>query len=107
MSSNIIFRRSISTLIPPKIVSAKQIGSQPNAKRVSNMVSFYKLLPRGPAKTTDTKNTGVINWYKAKYFNDDQASGKPLLHLCGALILLGYSMEYYLHLRHQKHEEHH
>ncbi|KAG0666565.1 ATP synthase f chain, mitochondrial precursor [Maudiozyma exigua] len=103
---SMLFRRSLSTLIPPKVVSAKQLGNAPNAKRVANMVSFYKSLPQGSAPAAQGK--GVINWYKAKYFNGDKASGKPLLHLVFGLATLGYSLEYYFHLRHHKggEEEH-
>ena len=45
----LVLRRGLSTLIPPKIVSAKQLGATQNAKKVSNMVSFYKALPRAGA----------------------------------------------------------
>lgn len=78
--------------------------SVPNAKRISNVVSFYKSLPQGPAQAT--KPSGLIGKYKAKYFDGDNASGKPLWHLALAIIGLGYSMEYYFHLRHHKDGEH-
>ena len=44
-----IAKRALSTLIPPKIVSAANIGSAPNARRIGNVVQFYKSLPQGEA----------------------------------------------------------
>lgn len=109
----LVLRRGLSTLIPPKIVSAKQLGATQNAKKVSNMVSFYKALPRAGALSPAEKAAkgGFINWYRAKYFDGKNASGVPLLHLAFGIALFGYSLEYYLHLRHHKGgeaaEEHH
>lgn len=106
MLKTILFRRSLTTLIPPKIVSSTQVKKAPNAKRVSNMVSFYKSLPRGPAKhRTPQGSNRVINWYRAKYFEKD--SVQPLLHLTVAILVFSYSMDYYFHLRHHKDGEHH
>lgn len=104
MSMNIIRKRALSTLIPPKVVSAKQLGTAPNAKRVANMVKFYQALPQGRATTG--KSTGLVSWYKAKYFDGNNASGKPLLHLCASILIIGYSIEYYFHLRHHKGDHH-
>ncbi|AET39663.1 F1F0 ATP synthase subunit f Ecym_4640 [Eremothecium cymbalariae DBVPG len=100
-----ISKRALSTLIPPKIVSAKNLTSAGSAKRISNVVSFYKSLPQGPAQVV--KPTNLIGKYKAKYFDDENASGKPLLHLALFILGLGYSMEYYFHLRHHKSGEGH
>ncbi|CDR37340.1 CYFA0S01e09780g1_1 [Cyberlindnera fabianii] len=101
-----IIRRQLSTLIPPKIASAKNIGSNPAAKRLASVVEFYKALPQGPAP--QVKPTGLIGRYKEKYFNGDNATGKPLLHLSAFVLIFGYSLEYYFHLRHHKDgAEHH
>ncbi|CAR56728.1 F1F0 ATP synthase subunit f [Kluyveromyces lactis] len=99
-----IAKRALSTLIPPKIVSANNLGSAPNAKRIANVVSFYKSLPQGEAAAV--KPSGLIGRYKAKFFDGENASGKPLLHLAIGILTLGYSMEYYFHLRHHKGGEH-
>ncbi|KAK9472291.1 mitochondrial F1-F0 ATP synthase subunit F of fungi-domain-containing protein [Dipodascopsis tothii] len=99
-----IAKRSLSTLIPPKIASAANLGSTPNAKRLTNVVGFYKALPRGAASPIKPK--GPIGWYKAKYFDGEKASGAPLLHAVLSILLLGYSLEYYTHLRHHKGGEH-
>ncbi|SCU79873.1 LADA_0B03730g1_1 [Lachancea dasiensis] len=93
-------KRALSTLIPPKIVSAKNLGSAPNAQRISQVVQFYKSLPQGAAPAY--KPSGPIGKYKAKYFDGENASGKPLLHLALFVLGMGYSMEYYFHLRHHK-----
>ena len=100
-----IFKRAVSTLIPPKVVSSKNIGSAPNAKRIANVVHFYKSLPQGPAPAIKA-NTRLAR-YKAKYFDGDNASGKPLWHFAIGIIAFGYSMEYYFHLRHHKGAEEH
>lgn len=95
-----IAKRALSTLIPPKVVSSKNIGSAPNAKRIANVVAFYRSLPQGPAAAI--KPSGVIGRYKAKYFDGDNATGKPLWHLALSILVMGYSMEYFFHLRHHK-----
>ncbi|CEP20838.1 hypothetical protein BN1211_0801 [Cyberlindnera jadinii] len=100
-----IIRRQLSTLIPPKIASAKAIGSNPAAKRLASVVEFYKTLPQGPAPAV--KPTGLIGRYKAKFFDGDNATGKPLVHLAAFVLVFGYSLEYYFHLRHHKDGEHH
>ncbi|CCC67738.1 hypothetical protein NCAS_0A11800 [Naumovozyma castellii] len=99
-----IFKRALSTLIPPKVVSVKHLTAAPNAKRINNVVGFYKLLPQGPAPKINNLS-GPLGRYKAKYYDGENASGKPLLHLIGAIVVLGYSMEYYFHLRHHKNGE--
>ncbi|KAK7687491.1 ATP synthase f chain, mitochondrial precursor [Cerrena zonata] len=96
-----IIRRQLSTLIPPKVASAKNIGSNPNAKRMADVVSFYKKLPTGPAPGFK-KPTTPWGKYKAAYFEGDNASGKPLIHLAIAVILFGYTWEYQSHLKHHK-----
>ncbi len=72
------------------------MGSAPNAKRMANVVSFYKALPRGDAPASKP-GFSLVARYKAKYFNDDAASGKPLLHVSAVVLIVGYSLEYYYH----------
>lgn len=105
-------KRLMSTLIPPKLISSKQIGNVNDAKRVQNMIKFYERLPQGPlTKEANPKDNAnkmslkFIDWYRKKYFEDGNASGKPILHVSFALIVFGYCCEYYFHLRHK--EEHH
>ncbi|KAF8003874.1 hypothetical protein OXX80_001037 [Metschnikowia pulcherrima] len=94
-------RRQLSTLIPPKIASAKNIGSNPNAKRMAEVVSFYKKLPTGPAPAAK-KSFSPWGKYRAAYIDGDNASGKPLLHLAIFIIVAGYTWEYQAHLKHHK-----
>ncbi|KAL3231448.1 ATP synthase subunit f, mitochondrial [Nakaseomyces bracarensis] len=98
-----IFKRAASTLIPPKIVSAQQLGAAPNAKRIANVVSFYKSLPQGSAPAVDNASySKFLGKYKSKFYDGDNASGKPIWHLSVAVITLGYTLEYFFHLRHHK-----
>ncbi|KAK9383266.1 ATP synthase subunit F, mitochondrial [Kockiozyma suomiensis] len=96
-----IVKRQLSTLIPPKIASVSNLGAAPGAKRLSAVVDFYKALPRGSAPAP-SKPTTFIGRYSAKYFEGDNASGLPLLHLTIALFLVGYTLDYQFHLKHHK-----
>ncbi|OLL23062.1 ATP synthase subunit f, mitochondrial [Neolecta irregularis DAH-3] len=102
-----IVRRALSTsiVIPPKIASPAAIGAPKDAARMARIVDFYSKLPRGPKQ--DVQSLGLIGRYKQKYFDGDNASGVPLLHLIGSLLVIGYSMQYYFHLRHHKNHQHH
>ncbi|KAJ5297750.1 hypothetical protein PENANT_c012G05903 [Penicillium antarcticum] len=99
-----IARRGLSTLIPPKVASPNAIGAAQDAARMERVVNFYAGLPRGPAPTV--KATGIIGRYQARYFSGKNASGVPLVHAIGGILILGYSMEYYFHLRHHKNHPH-
>ncbi|AWU74334.1 uncharacterized protein C5L36_0A09280 [Pichia kudriavzevii] len=94
-----IFRRTVTTLIPPKIASPANLGSNPAAKRMQSIVAFYSKLPRGNA-TVETPRTPFAI-YREKYRN----KGSPVLHFAVGFLLLGYGLEYYFHLSHEK--EHH
>lgn len=67
---------------------------------MEQVVSFYKKLPQGEA--TFPKLSGPWGKYKNKYFDGENASGVPVLHLAFGVLTLGYSLEYYFHLRHHK-----
>ncbi|PGH02966.1 hypothetical protein AJ79_07503 [Helicocarpus griseus UAMH5409] len=91
-----ITRRGLSTLIPPKVASPTGIGAAQDAARMERIVGFYEKLPRGAAP--EVKPTGLIGRYQARYFGKNP-SAMPILHVIGGIMLLGYSMEYYFHLR--------
>ncbi|KAJ6004337.1 hypothetical protein N7522_005982 [Penicillium canescens] len=91
-------------LDPPKVASPNAIGAAQDAARMERVVNFYAGLPRGPAPTV--KPTGLIGRYQARYFSGKNASGVPLVHAIGGILILGYSMEYYFHLRHHKNHPH-
>lgn len=80
----------------------QNIGGAADAKRMSEVVSFYKKLPTGPAPAPKKPSTP---WgkYKAAYFDGNNASGKPLLHLAALVLISGYIWEYQSHLKHHKH----
>ncbi|THC99523.1 hypothetical protein EYZ11_000983 [Aspergillus tanneri] len=98
-----ITRRGLSTLIPPKIASPNAIGAAKDAARMDRVVNFYAKLPRGNAP--EVKPTGLIGRYQARYFGKNP-SAAPLAHAIGGILILGYSMEYYFHLRHHKNHPH-
>lgn len=84
---------------PTHLLTIQNLGSNPNAKRMQEVVSFYKKLPQGAAPAPK-KPTTPWGKYKAAYFDGDNASGKPLLHLAVAIVVLGYTWEYNSHLKH-------
>ncbi|PRT54108.1 ATP synthase subunit f, mitochondrial [Wickerhamiella sorbophila] len=92
-----VAKRGLSTLIPPKIASAQNLGAAPNAKRMTRVVNFYKGLPQGPAP--QSKATGFAATYRKKFV--DNGSSRPLVHGIILFLTLGYSLDYYFHLRHE------
>lgn len=53
--------------------------------------SSHLQLPKGAAPTK--KVGGPISWYKAKYFEGENASGAPFIHAIGLLFLVGYTID--------------
>ncbi|KAL1955290.1 hypothetical protein VTO42DRAFT_8822 [Malbranchea cinnamomea] len=96
-------KRGISTLIPPKIASPTAIGAAKDAARMERVGDFYARLPRGPAP--EVKPTGLFQRYQARYFGKNP-SKMPLVHIIVGVMLFGYSVEYYTHLRHHKNNAH-
>jgi len=102
-----MFRRAYSTrsLIPPNLASTGTLGIPKDAARMSRVVDFYKRIPKGPASFP--KPRGLVDRYKARYFDGDNASATPLIHV---LLLIGgisYAIDYHFHLKHHKNVEHH
>ncbi|KAK0512075.1 hypothetical protein JMJ35_005203 [Cladonia borealis] len=93
-----IARRGLSTLVPPKA-----IGGAQDAARMQRVVSFYEKLPRGSAP--DAQPKGLFGRYQARYFGKNP-SPAPFYHLIGFILILGYSQNYYFHLRHHKNNAH-
>ncbi|CAJ2512246.1 Uu.00g052610.m01.CDS01 [Anthostomella pinea] len=98
-----VARRGLSTLIPPKVASPSAIGAAPDAVRMKRVVNFYEKLPRGPAP--EIKATGLLGRYQAKHFGKN-ATNKPIIHAIGLLLVVGYPLTYYFHLRHHKNNAH-
>ncbi|GAA5881016.1 hypothetical protein JCM16303_004637 [Sporobolomyces ruberrimus] len=91
----------LAALIPPKIASPSAIGAPQSAARMLRVVDFYSKLPKGAAPK---KNAGLnpFSRYKAKYFEGPNASAAPFLHAIGILFLVGYTIDYNMHLKHHK-----
>ncbi|KAF3938087.1 hypothetical protein ABW19_dt0205720 [Dactylella cylindrospora] len=70
---SLIFRRGISTIIPPKVANPNAIGQAQNAARMARLVELYNKLPKGPAPKEAPK--GLLGRYKAKYFDGENQSG--------------------------------
>ncbi|KAJ6538197.1 mitochondrial F1-F0 ATP synthase subunit F of fungi-domain-containing protein, partial [Mycena vulgaris] len=61
------------------------------------LVSFYSVLPKGPAPTP------AIRGLKARFFSGKNASAGPVLVLIGGLFLIGYTWDYQQHHKNNAH----
>ncbi|ETI21127.1 hypothetical protein G647_07471 [Cladophialophora carrionii CBS 160.54] len=98
-----VIRRAVSTLVPPKVANPAGLAAATNAVRMANIAKFYEKLPKGPAP--ERAPAGPLGWYQAKYFGKNP-SAAPIWHVIFGLVAMGYSMEYYFHLRHHKNNAH-
>ncbi|KIV93548.1 hypothetical protein PV10_04755 [Exophiala mesophila] len=98
-----VIRRSVSTLVPPKVANPQGLGAAKDAIRMARIVKFYEKLPKGPAPKREA--TGLLGRYQAKYFGENP-SAAPIWHAIFGIMAVGYSMEYYFHLRHHKNNAH-
>ncbi|GAA6017228.1 hypothetical protein JCM10207_002577 [Rhodosporidiobolus poonsookiae] len=91
----------LASLVPPKIASASAVGAAPSAARMNTVVGFYSALPKGPAAA---KKVGLspLARYKARYFDGPNASAAPFLHVIVGMFLVGYTIDYNMHLKHHK-----
>merc|ERR1711939_1059666 len=103
LKMSFVIRRSVSTLVPPKVANPSGLGAAKDAARMARIVKFYERLPKGPAPERATG--GPLGWYQAKYFGKNP-SAAPIWHVIFGIMTLGYSMEYYFHLRHHKNNAH-
>ncbi|RAR12442.1 hypothetical protein DDE82_000153 [Stemphylium lycopersici] len=71
---------------------------------MQKVVNFYEKLPRGPAPEPEAK--GLLGRYAKKYMGKNP-SGRPLVHVIGFLIALGYAQNYYFHLPLMSHLDDH
>ncbi|KAL8291976.1 hypothetical protein RQP46_001442 [Phenoliferia psychrophenolica] len=94
----------LAALIPPKIASPA-VSAGGSASRMATVVDFYSKLPKG---ALEKKSAGFspIAQYKARYFSGDNASGAPFIHAIGVLFLVGYTIDYNMHLKHHKNNVH-
>ncbi|CAK5278742.1 unnamed protein product [Mycena citricolor] len=94
-----VARRTLSGLVPPKIATPKLVSGD-SAGPLGPLVSFYSKLPKGPAPVP------AVQGIKGRYFSGKNASAKPALVLIGGLWLLGYTIDYQMHLKHHKNNAH-
>ncbi|KAJ7836249.1 mitochondrial F1-F0 ATP synthase subunit F of fungi-domain-containing protein [Mycena olivaceomarginata] len=97
-----VARRALGGLVPPKIASPKLLsGASPSGSGpLAPLVAFYYKLPKGPAPVP------AIRGLKARFFSGKNASATPVLGLIGGVFLVGYTLDYQLHLKHHKNNAH-
>lgn len=91
-------RRALGNLVPPKIATPASVSGG-SAAALAPLVQFYSKLPKGPAP----KRAGSAG---AWLLNAKNASGKPILATIASLMILGYTIEYQMHLKHHKNHHH-
>ncbi|KAJ7049876.1 mitochondrial F1-F0 ATP synthase subunit F of fungi-domain-containing protein [Mycena amicta] len=94
-----LIRPSLGGLVPPKIATPKLVSGD-SAGPLGPLVSFYSKLPKGPAPKP------AMSGIKGRWFSGKNASAKPVLALIGGLWLIGYTLDYQLHLKHHKNNAH-
>ncbi|KAJ7249912.1 mitochondrial F1-F0 ATP synthase subunit F of fungi-domain-containing protein [Mycena rebaudengoi] len=94
-----IARRAMHGLVPPKIATPKLVSGEGNGG-LGPLVEFYSKLPKGRAPVP------AFQGIKGRYFSGKNASAGPVLVIIGGLFLIGYTMDYQLHLKHHKNNAH-
>ncbi|KZV61178.1 unnamed protein product [Peniophora sp. CBMAI 1063] len=94
-----LIRRSLGGIVPPKI-AAPTILSSGQGSELAPLVAFYSKLPKGPAPPPPAASL------KAKFFDGKNASGKPLVYGIIGIFLIGYTLDYQMHLKHHKNHPH-
>ncbi|KAG5642985.1 hypothetical protein DXG03_001801 [Asterophora parasitica] len=93
-----LVRRQLSGLIPPKIATPKLVAGE-SGTGLGPLVDFYSKLPKGQA-------TSRVSGIKGRFFAGANASGKPIVALIAGLFVIGYTLDYNLHLKHHKNHTH-
>ncbi|KAJ7358522.1 mitochondrial F1-F0 ATP synthase subunit F of fungi-domain-containing protein [Mycena olivaceomarginata] len=91
-------RRQLGGLVPPKIATPRLVTGNSGAT-LTPLVDFYSKLPKGPAPAR-------FGGLKGRFFSGKNASGAPVLALIGGIFLIGYTLDYQLHLKHHKNNAH-
>ncbi|TIB94718.1 hypothetical protein E3Q19_00027 [Wallemia mellicola] len=91
MLATIARRQALKDLVPPKIATPSAVSGSEAGARMSSVIDFYSKLPKGNATQ---KASGI----KGKYFDGQNSSRTPLLATIGGLFLIGYTLDYQLHL---------
>ncbi|KAF9465785.1 mitochondrial F1-F0 ATP synthase subunit F of fungi-domain-containing protein [Collybia nuda] len=93
-----LIRRQLTGLIPPKIATPKLVSGE-SGTGLGPLVDFYSKLPKGQA-------TPRVSGIKGRFFNGENASGKPIVALIVGLFGIGYTIDYNMHLKHHKNHAH-
>ncbi|KAJ6612402.1 mitochondrial F1-F0 ATP synthase subunit F of fungi-domain-containing protein [Mycena sp. CBHHK59/15] len=92
-------RRTLQGLVPPKIATPKLVSGDSSGP-LGPLVAFYSKLPKGPAPAP------AMCGLKGRWFRGKNASAAPVLGLIGGLFLIGYTIDYQMHLKHHKNNAH-
>ncbi|KAF8693834.1 hypothetical protein AX14_002250 [Amanita brunnescens Koide BX004] len=93
-----LVRRQLGGLIPPKIATPRLVSGDAGSG-LGPLVDFYSKLPKG-------QGAPRVGGLKGRLFSGANASGKPLVALIGGLFLIGYTIDYNMHLKHHKNHAH-
>ncbi|KAF8621303.1 hypothetical protein AX15_007901 [Amanita polypyramis BW_CC] len=85
-----LVRRQLGGLVPPKIATPKLVSGE-TGSGLGSLVEFYSKLPKGSASPR-------VGGIKGRLFTGANASGKPLASLIVGLFLIGYTIDYNMHL---------
>lgn len=114
---------SVRDIIPPNIgfaaragessgvaatteASSSEVAKTLSSEQINKVVSLYRNLPKGNAEV-QVAPKGPIGRYYARYFAGENASAAPIAHVIIAMLVGGYSIHYFMHLKHHKHAENH
>ncbi|KAK2464587.1 hypothetical protein APHAL10511_003376 [Amanita phalloides] len=98
MHPSLLRRQQLGGLVPPKIATPRLVSGE-TGSGLGPLVDFYSKLPKGQA-------TARVGGIKSRLFRGANASGKPLVGLIGGLFLIGYTIDYNMHLKHHKQHAH-
>ncbi|KAF7355930.1 ATP17 subunit F of the F0 sector of mitochondrial F1F0 ATP synthase [Mycena venus] len=93
-----LLRRQLGGLVPPKIATPRLVSGN-SGGGLDPLVDFYSKLPKGPAPSR-------FGGLKGRFFSGKNASGAPVIALIGGIFLIGYTLDYQLHLKHHKNNAH-
>ncbi|KZT59354.1 F1F0-ATPsyn F [Calocera cornea HHB12733] len=94
-----LIRRALAGLVPPKVASPSSVTGGSVGAQMATVVDFYSKLPKGPAPP---QSSGI----KARYWDGKNASATPFYGAIAGLMLFGYTIDYFMHLRHHKNKAH-
>ncbi|KAK7046388.1 ATP17 subunit F of the F0 sector of mitochondrial F1F0 ATP synthase [Favolaschia claudopus] len=91
-------RRQLNGLVPPKIATPRLVSGN-SGGGLDPLVDFYSKLPKGRAPSR-------FGGIKGRFFAGKNASAGPALAIIGGIFLIGYTLDYQMHLKHHKNNAH-